>query len=106
MFRSARSETMPLLDERLAALHQTGNILLEHYGGSFENVVRAARGSATQLVKTIVKQFPAFRDESEFLGEPGVSDCAYLIQHGLAHPNTRSILLEASADLCGRDMVR
>lgn len=73
VFRSARSEPMPLLDERLAALHQTGHILLRHFGGSFENVVRAARGSAAQLVKTIVERFPAFRDESEYLGEPGMS---------------------------------
>lgn len=70
IFRSDDGETMvPLLEERLKCFHQVGQRLLEKWQGKFENVVKAAEGSALSLLKLIVQEFPCFRDEAEFCGQ-------------------------------------
>lgn len=63
------STNAPLLKERVECLHQVGNKLLEKYDGNFENVVRAAEGSAKKLLQIIVEDFPCFRDEADFNGQ-------------------------------------
>lgn len=62
---------MPLTDERLDILHQVGHVLLDKFNGSFENVVRAANGSAVALVQLIVQNFPPFNDVSVYQGKTG-----------------------------------
>lgn len=59
----------PLLQERVDCLHQVGSKLLEKYDGKFENVVKAAEGSAKKLLQLIVEDFPCFRDEATFNGQ-------------------------------------
>jgi Potential Queuosine, Q, salvage protein family len=59
----------PLLQERVECLHQVGAKLLEKYDGKFENVVRAANGSAQKLLQLVVDDFPCFRDEAVFNGQ-------------------------------------
>lgn len=73
VFRSARQETMPLLEQRLDVLHQVGRALLQRWQGSFENVVRAAGGSAVALVQLMVQEFPPFDDASQYQGQTGPS---------------------------------
>ncbi|XP_065370122.1 queuosine 5'-phosphate N-glycosylase/hydrolase [Calliphora vicina] len=70
IFRSDDGETMvPLLEKRLQCFHEVGNRLLEKWQGKFENVVKAAEGSALNLLKLIVQEFPCFRDEADFCGQ-------------------------------------
>lgn len=70
IFRSDDGETMvPLLEERLKCFHQVGQRLLEKWQGKFENVIKAAEGSALSLLKLIAQEFPCFRDEAEFCGQ-------------------------------------
>ncbi|RZF35048.1 hypothetical protein LSTR_LSTR009640 [Laodelphax striatellus] len=59
----------PLLKERLDALHQVGNVLLENYNGSFANCVKECEKSAQKLLQLIVTKFPCFNDVSEFKGQ-------------------------------------
>lgn len=59
----------PLLQERVDCLHQVGSKLIEKYDGNFENVVKAAKGSAKKLLELIVEDFPCFRDEAVFNGQ-------------------------------------
>lgn len=73
IFKTTRAESMPLLKERLDALHEVGKILLRDWRGSFENVVAKANGSAVKLVQLIVDNFPPFRDVSTFRGHQGVA---------------------------------
>jgi hypothetical protein len=78
VFRSCRDEPMPLLDERIAILRESGKILLDvrpaltpsipltprqKFDGSFVNVVKQANGSAVRLVRLLLEHFPSFRDE-------------------------------------------
>ncbi|ALC41688.1 CG9752 [Drosophila busckii] len=70
IFRPDDAETkMPLLEERLAALKQVGERLLEKWHGRFDNVVRAAEKSAIGLLDLIVEEFPCYRDVAEFAGQ-------------------------------------
>ncbi|CRL06299.1 CLUMA_CG018944, isoform A [Clunio marinus] len=70
ILKSDDGETkVPLLDARIECLHQVGKKLLEKYDGNFENVVKAAEGSAEKLLQLIVDEFPCFRDEAEFKGQ-------------------------------------
>lgn len=59
----------PLLKERVECLHQVGAKLLVKYDGNFENVVKAANGSAQKLLQLIVDEFPCFRDEAVYNGQ-------------------------------------
>jgi len=63
---------MPMLDEKLAVLHQVGAVLAEKYDGRFHKFVQACsprlydRGNG--LIGRMVKEFPRFNDVSEFEG--------------------------------------
>jgi hypothetical protein len=70
ILRSDDGETKaPLLEERIECLHQVSSKLLEKYDGNFENVVKAAAGSAQKLLRLIVDDFPCFRDEAVYDGQ-------------------------------------
>lgn len=63
---------MPMLDEKLAVLHQVGAVLVEKYEGRFHKFVDACsprlydRGNG--LIERLVKEFPRFNDVSQFDG--------------------------------------
>jgi Potential Queuosine, Q, salvage protein family len=63
---------MPMLDEKLAVLHQVGAVLAEKYDGRFHKFVQACsprlydRGNG--LIERMVKEFPRFNDVSEYEG--------------------------------------
>src|ERR1700688_601727 len=64
---------MPMLDEKLAVLHQVGAVLAKKYDGRFHKFVQACsprlydRGNG--LIERMVKEFPRFNDVSEFEGQ-------------------------------------
>jgi hypothetical protein len=63
---------MPMLDEKLAVLHQVGAVLAEKYDGRFHKFVEACSprlyDAGNGLIERMVKEFPRFNDVSEFEG--------------------------------------
>jgi Potential Queuosine, Q, salvage protein family len=63
---------MPMLDEKLAVLHQVGAVLAEKYDGRFHKFVEACSpqlyDGGNGLIERMVKEFPRFNDVSEFEG--------------------------------------
>jgi len=63
---------MPMLDEKLAVLHQVGAVLAEKYDGRFHKFVQACSPRLYEggngLIERMVKEFPRFNDVSEFEG--------------------------------------
>jgi putative queuosine salvage protein len=59
---------MPMLDEKLAVLHQVGKVLAEKHGGRFHNFVRSCSprlyDNGNGLIDRLVKEFPRFNDVS------------------------------------------
>ncbi|KAF3930183.1 hypothetical protein ABW20_dc0100955 [Dactylellina cionopaga] len=68
VFRSSTDTPMPMLPERIACLREAGEILCEHFDGSFINCIREANKSSATLVNLVVDEFPCFRDETRFEG--------------------------------------
>lgn len=58
-----------LLEERRECLIEVGKKLISDFDGNFENVVKAANGSAEKFLNLIVDNFPCFRDEADFNGK-------------------------------------
>ncbi|KAL6740585.1 hypothetical protein Aduo_013929 [Ancylostoma duodenale] len=71
VFKSDGGYSIPLLDERVKAINDSGRVLLEKWNGSFYNCVLAAEGSAERLLNIIVENFESFRDFAEFCGKKG-----------------------------------
>ncbi|KAM4698333.1 queuosine 5'-phosphate N-glycosylase/hydrolase [Rhinophrynus dorsalis] len=69
VLRSDSDTPIPMLEERLAILHQTGKILIERFGGSFLNCVKESQKSAVKLMQLVVENFPSYRDEGTFQGK-------------------------------------
>ena len=63
---------MPMLDEKLAVLHEVGKILAERYGGRFHNFLYDCSprlyDHGNGLIERLVKEFPRFNDVSRFEG--------------------------------------
>jgi Queuosine salvage protein len=59
---------MPMLDERLAVLHQVGKVLAEKYDGRFHNFVHSCSpklyDNGNGLIDRLVTEFPRFNDVS------------------------------------------
>ncbi|KAJ1965082.1 hypothetical protein GGI12_000998 [Dipsacomyces acuminosporus] len=66
----ATQEPIPLFNERLHVLHEVGRVLVKKYDGKFANLLAACHGSAQQLVETVAREFPCFRDVHEFKLQP------------------------------------
>ncbi|CAF1549980.1 unnamed protein product, partial [Didymodactylos carnosus] len=66
IFQSDSSYEMPLLNERLQVLHETGQILIDKYSGHFSNCIRQANLNAHTLLDFIVDNFPSYRDEAVY----------------------------------------
>ncbi len=56
------SPLIPLFEERVHNLHETGRVLLEHFRGQFVTAVELAQGSAVQLTLLLAQYFPSFYD--------------------------------------------
>jgi hypothetical protein len=63
---------MPMLDEKLGVLNETGAILAQKYGGHFHNFVRSCSprlyDNGNGLIDRLVKEFPRFNDVSPYDG--------------------------------------
>jgi hypothetical protein len=63
---------MPMLDEKLAVLHQVGAVLAEQYDGHFHKFAEACSprlyDHGNGLIDRLVKEFPRFNDVSQFDG--------------------------------------
>ncbi|KAL3960269.1 hypothetical protein VFPFJ_06825 [Purpureocillium lilacinum] len=68
IFRSCTEEGMPLLEERLECLRESGRVLYERYECSVTNLIASADGSAARLVNILARDFSCFRDEHSFPG--------------------------------------
>jgi Potential Queuosine, Q, salvage protein family len=59
---------MPMLDEKLAVLHESGKVLVEKYDGWFHSFVQSCSprlyDNGNGLVDRLVKEFPRFNDAS------------------------------------------
>jgi len=60
---------MPLLDQRIALLRETSEVLDRHFDGLPLYVIERADHSAANLVNLLVEYFPGFRDEHVFHGK-------------------------------------
>ncbi|KJE92058.1 hypothetical protein CAOG_03086 [Capsaspora owczarzaki ATCC 30864] len=74
VFRSSTATPIPLLNERLAALHEAGTALVEHFDGKFANMLRLASHSADVLMRDVLKHMPMYRDRAAY---HGVELCFY-----------------------------
>eukprot|EP00042_Codosiga_hollandica_P035732 m.267313 g.267313 ORF g.267313 m.267313 type:complete len:205 (-) comp54715_c0_seq9:148-762(-) len=57
-----------MIEERIAALHESGAVLMEKFGGSFAECVRQSNHSSQALLQLITENFPLFRDWLEYKG--------------------------------------
>ncbi|XP_053554685.1 queuosine salvage protein [Bombina bombina] len=69
VLRSDSDVPIPMIEERLQILHQTGKILTEKFGGSYLNCVKQSDKSAVRLMKLIVENFPSYKDVGIFQGK-------------------------------------
>lgn len=69
ILRSDSLAEIPLLEERLRILRETGKILQEKFGGNFVNCVNLANKNAKQMLKIIVDNFPSYKDEAFYMGK-------------------------------------
>jgi len=63
-------QQIPLLQKRVAHLHEVGRVLLDKYDGTFVNLLQPVKHSAVQLVKAVVANFPSFNDVANYAGQP------------------------------------
>ncbi|KAJ2722816.1 hypothetical protein GGI07_003071 [Coemansia sp. Benny D115] len=59
-------EPIPMLKERMLALHEVGQVLVDRFDGRFANLLAQCQGSAQKLVQTVIDCFPCFRDEHQY----------------------------------------
>jgi len=69
IFASSSSNEIPLVEERVKNLQESGKILNEKFGGSFANCIRQCNESACELLKLITTEFTSFRDEGVIQGK-------------------------------------
>jgi len=60
------SQTIPLLQERVANAQEVGRVLLERYNGQFTHAIEKAQGSAIKLVLLLAHDFPSFYDVASY----------------------------------------
>ncbi|KAM4626163.1 queuosine 5'-phosphate N-glycosylase/hydrolase isoform 1-T2 [Discoglossus pictus] len=69
VLRSDSGVPIPMIEERLQILHQTGKILIDKFGGSFLNCIKMSEKSAVRLMELVVKNFPSYVDVGTFQGQ-------------------------------------
>ena len=57
---------IPMFQERLEILHEVGQVLVEQFGGTFDNLIHAAENDAVALVRLLVTRFPSFNDVTTY----------------------------------------
>ncbi len=62
-------QRIPLFQQRVDNLREIGAVLLEHYDGSFVNVLEQAGHSAVTLINEVVANFPSFNDVASYQGK-------------------------------------
>ena len=62
------AQEIPLIEERLTNLREVGRALRDRWDGSFAGAIRAANGSATNLIDEVVEALPSFRDRAIYRG--------------------------------------
>jgi putative queuosine salvage protein len=60
------SPIIPLFEQRVHILHETGRVLLERFRGQFATAVEQSQGSAVQLVLLLAQHFPSFHDVASY----------------------------------------
>jgi len=60
--------TIPLFETRLEHVREAGRRLLERWAGDAANLVHAAGGTASRLLRLVIRDFPSFRDEADYRG--------------------------------------
>ncbi|MBI3978378.1 MAG: hypothetical protein HY331_09350 [Chloroflexi bacterium] len=60
---------IPMLDERLANLHEAGAVLNARYGGRFTVAVEEAGFDAPSLTALLAQRFPSFDDVATYAGQ-------------------------------------
>ena len=68
-FRGKNGVDIPLLDERVQNLRETGKILREKFHGRFKNMLRSSGYDSVNIVNAVTENFPSFRDVSRFNGQ-------------------------------------
>ncbi|KOC64840.1 UPF0553 protein C9orf64 like protein [Habropoda laboriosa] len=66
IFRGDNEIPIPLLDERVKSLRDTGKVLLEKYDGTFTTCIERCSRSAEQLLKLVADDFESYRDEAVY----------------------------------------
>lgn len=64
-----KGEDFPLIEERLRAIQELGNVVFTRFCGKFINVLEATCFDATILLDTIVKNFLKFQDHTIYKGQ-------------------------------------
>lgn len=64
------NRSIPLLERRWQIVREVGQVLREEYQSQATNLVAAAHGSALSLADLLVRDFPNFRDEATYHGQP------------------------------------
>ena len=69
IFRSSNGVVCPLLEERMAVLREAGSVLVKHFDGKVENMIRSANHSALAFIELVTKHFTSYQDQAEFHGK-------------------------------------
>ncbi|KAG8432684.1 hypothetical protein GDO86_017069 [Hymenochirus boettgeri] len=69
VLRSNSDTPIPMIEQRLEILHQTGKILMDKFGGSYLNCIKMSNGSAVKLLQLVVENFPSYRDVGTYKGK-------------------------------------
>lgn len=73
VFRSDSTTELPMLQDRIQLLRETGTILISKFGGSFRiNILEASAGRALALINTLCLNFHSFLDVSSHLDDQPV----------------------------------
>ena len=63
----------PLIEERVACLHQISSVLEQKFGNTFVNCIKFCESTpankAQNLLNLVYNEFPCFRDEAEYIPE-------------------------------------
>lgn len=65
----ASSGRIPMFGARVANIREVGRVLCERYDGWFGAVIEASGGSAPDLVRRVVADFPSFDDVARYAGQ-------------------------------------
>ncbi len=62
----AGNVVIPLFEERLAIVHEVGQVMMEKYHGQAEQLIQSCGKDAQELLACLSKDFSSFRDVSQY----------------------------------------